>query len=40
MPGINSGDVTPLDLTPLAIIAVMQVRALAPPLLGRQSLSP
>ena len=43
MPGINSRDVTPLDLTPLAIIAIiaiMQVRALAPLLLGRQSLSP
>jgi hypothetical protein len=39
MPGINSRDVTPLDLTPLAITAVMQMRALAP-LLGRQSLSP
>jgi uncharacterized protein len=39
MPGINSRDVTPLDLTPLAIIASMQVRALAL-LPGRQSLSP
>jgi hypothetical protein len=39
MPGINSRDVTPLDLTPLAIIAIVQVRALAL-LLGRQSLSP